>query len=357
MAKETKNNIRLGIFITLASATLIISLYIVGKNQSLFGDNFHARARFSNINGLMTGNNVRYSGIQAGTVEKITVINDTTIEVYLLINKKIKPFIKQNSLVSIGTEGMMGNKVINITPSRRPAPPVAEGGILPTKKMTPADEMLETLAGTNINASIISENLKHMLIRLNNSKAFWAILNDSMMASSLHASASNMNSATAKTNTLIESLNAITQDVRNGKGGAGAILSDPAVAENIKSAVANLNNTSRETDAAARKLDSITAQVQQDLASGNGPAHALLKDTSMTGKLSRSFSNIESGTAAAHALLKDTSMTGKLSRSLSNIESGTAAFDQNMEALKHNILTRGYFKRQERRKRKEANRR
>jgi phospholipid/cholesterol/gamma-HCH transport system substrate-binding protein len=319
MAAETTKNVRLGLFVTLGCAVLIVSLYLIGKNQNLFGSSFHIRARFSNINGLMEGNNVRYSGIQAGTVKKITVLNDTTIEVHLLINKKMQPYIHQNSFASIGSEGLMGNKVINITPNKAPAPMVNENDLLLTKKSTSTDEMMETLSGTNLNAAVISENLKDMLDHINRSKALWAILDDSTLGPTVHGSVNNIGRASGRVNDLVASLNAMASDVRNGKGAAGAILSDPALAANLRNAVDNINHAGREAQTVITRVDSIAASVHSDINSGSGPAHAMLKDTAMV---------------------------GQLSRSLDHIERGTASFEQNMEALKHNVLTRGYFRRQ-----------
>ncbi len=325
MAKDTVNNIKLGIFVTVGMLVLIISLYMIGKNQSFFGSNFYLYARFRNISGLTQGNNVRYSGIQAGTVNKIRVIDDTTIEVTLVISKKMKPFIKQNAEASIGNEGLMGNKVINITPNTQPAPEIEDGGMLITRRITNTDDMMQVLSVTNENVSAISENLKDAVIRINNSKALWNILEDTSISEGLHASMANIRMASARINEMSVSLDAIISDVHEGKGAAGAILADKNVADNIRQAVANINTASREATVVVAKADSIVQQLQRDASNGKGTLHAVLKDTGMV---------------------------VKLNTSLQNIEKGTAAFNENMEALKHNVLTRGYFKKKARQERK-----
>jgi phospholipid/cholesterol/gamma-HCH transport system substrate-binding protein len=306
---------------------LIVSLYLIGKNQSFFGSNFTLKARFKNVNGLMVGNNVRYSGIQAGTVNKIQVVDDTTIEVSLLINKKMKPYIHNNAVAAIGNEGLMGNKVINITPNKNPGGPVEEGGLLVTKKAGGADDMMETLAATNDNVLLISESLKGTVTRLNNSAALWNLLNDTVIAQNLHVSIANIRSATVQINDFSTSLNSITSDIREGKGTAGALLSDETVADNLKHAVENVNKITVEANNLLARADSIVGQLQHDMNKGQG---------------------------ALHTVLKDTAMVTKLNNSMSNIEKGTAAFSQDMEALKHNVLTRGYFRKQEKKKRKEG---
>jgi phospholipid/cholesterol/gamma-HCH transport system substrate-binding protein len=118
MEKQGENNVKLGVFVLTGLIVLIVAFYIIGKNRSLFGDNFELKARFSNLKGLIEGDNVSFSGIQAGTVKSISLINDTTIEVLLLIDSKIKPYIHKNATASIGTEGMIGEKVVNIIPAQ-----------------------------------------------------------------------------------------------------------------------------------------------------------------------------------------------------------------------------------------------
>ena len=114
MINRTLNNIKLGVFVLSGLLFLILLLYMIGKNKNLFGSNYTIKARFENIQGLKPGNNVRFAGIDVGTVDKINIINDTVIEVEMLINNKIKNIIKKNALVSIGTDGLVGNKVVNI---------------------------------------------------------------------------------------------------------------------------------------------------------------------------------------------------------------------------------------------------
>lgn len=325
MVKDTANNIRLGIFISSGLVILILSLYLIGKNQNFFGSNFYVRARFSNINGLISGNNVRYSGIQAGTVDKITVIDDTTIEVTLLISKKMKPFIHQNTFAAIGNDGLMGNKVINLTPNPAPAPEVTDNGLLYTKKQIATEDMMQTLSKTNDNVEVISEGLKNTVTRLNSSAALWGVLEDSALPGNVTSSLANLREAATKINTLSASLNAVVNDARNGKGIAGMLLADEKTAANMKHAIENLDRATNETNSIITQIDSLTRQVQYDVAQGRGTVHAMLKDTALV---------------------------SKLQKSMDNIERGTENFSQDMEALKHNFLTRGYFRREAKKNKK-----
>lgn len=323
MNRNTGQNVTLGIFVTVGILILVVSLYLVGRNQSMFGSSFHLRARFRNISGLQAGNNVRFSGIQAGTVGKVTVIDDTTIEIELLVSEEMKPFIRDNSVVSIGNEGLMGNKVVNITPSKLPGNLAEENELLHTKSDMNTDQMIEAFSTVGDNVEVISGGLVSTVNRINESQALWRILNDTVMSQELHLAVLNLRVASDNISQLTVALNDIVADVKSGRGAAGAIFTDQHVAEDLRGAVANVKTTSEESVKLLRHMDSLVSGVHRDIQHGNG---------------------------LANAALHDTGMTMRVNRSLKNIEEGTASFNMSMEALKHNILLRRYFDKVEKKK-------
>ena len=116
MNTESQHKIKLGIFVIAGSLLLILGLYMIGKNKNIFGRTITITAYFDNISGLQPGNNVRYSGIDIGTVDGVRILNDSTIEVSMNIKDEMVEIVRMNSFASIGTDGLMGNKLINIDP-------------------------------------------------------------------------------------------------------------------------------------------------------------------------------------------------------------------------------------------------
>jgi phospholipid/cholesterol/gamma-HCH transport system substrate-binding protein len=326
MAKRTVNNIKLGVFVLAGLLLVIFSLYMIGRDTNLFGKNYSLRARFENVQGLTSGNNIRYAGIQVGTVKKVKILNDTLIEVTMLIDLKMKKYIHKTDVVSMSTDGLMGNRILNITPAKDGAPLAENGDILATKKSKGTDEMLETLDKTNRNIAFVSEELKVTVQRINNSTALWKIINDATIPDNLRASLNNIRRATAKADDMVMDLHTIIDDVRNGKGSLGAILTDTAIAYNLNEAVLKIQQVGDNASNLANELTKLTTGVQRDINSGKGPAHSILKDSALA---------------------------IKLNNSLSSIEKGTEAFNQSMEALKHNFLLRGYFRKLEKKQGKE----
>jgi phospholipid/cholesterol/gamma-HCH transport system substrate-binding protein len=328
MAKQIINSVKLGAFVLGGLLFLVLLLYMIGKNQDLFGDTYDLKARFENIQGLVAGNNVRFSGIHAGTVKKVKILNDTTIEVTMIIDTKMQTIIRKNAMVSIGTDGLVGNKVVNITPAHQPAGLAVAGDLLLSKKAVDTDEMLQTLYRTNNDIAAISANLKTTVQRINNSNGLWALLSDQSIPKDVRAAVAHIRIAAAKAGNTVDHLNSIVIDVKNGKGSAGKILNDTAIAQNLNDAIVKIKAVGDEADALAGEINNMIKGIQKDITSGKGTANALLKDSVLA---------------------------IRLNQSLENIQKGTDGFNQNMEALKHNFLLRGYFRKLEKQKKAAKN--
>jgi phospholipid/cholesterol/gamma-HCH transport system substrate-binding protein len=326
MANRTVNNVKLGIFVFIGLVFLIFTLYMVNRGSSFFSKNYMLRVQFSNVSGLMLGNNVRYAGIQVGTVKKIRLLNDTVIEVSLLIKEDMTRFIHKKDIVSIGTDGLVGNKLINITPGQDRTILAVDNDVLQTKKNIDTDEMLEVLNKTNKNIAAISEDLKSTVQRLNNSTAFWKILSDNSLPDNLKTALVNVRNATNKADNLVAELQTVVQTVKDGKGTLGGLLKDTAMLVNLNAAVDKIKIVGDNANHLATQLNTLTLGVKEDIDNGKGTVNAVLKDSGMV---------------------------QKFNKTLDNIEEGTANFNQNMEALKHNFFFKGYFKRLEKQKKKE----
>ena len=101
MHKKTINNVRLGLFVLIGTIFLIAALYLIGNNRNIFDQTFTVRATFYKVNGLMKGNNVRFSGIDVGTVKSVRIASDTSVEVSMIIESDAKRFIRKNAIASV----------------------------------------------------------------------------------------------------------------------------------------------------------------------------------------------------------------------------------------------------------------
>lgn len=319
MARDGSRNVRVGIFVSIGTALLIITMYLIGDKQNLFGSTFTVSAKFHNVNGLMVGNNVRFGGINVGTIKSIGIVNDSTINVEMTIEEHVKEFIKKNTLASVGTDGLMGNKLINLNSVNVKSSAIEEGDILESLRPIETDEMLRTLNRTNEEISVIVKNLKLITEKVNSPNTLWSILMDTIIAENVKAAVVNFKITTNKSAIITGDLSAIVKDIKSGKGSVGAFLTDTSFAQKINQTIVNIQVVS----------DSLAY---------------------ITGDLKNITTKIKNGDGAIGTILMDTTFVHNLNQSMLNLKNGTQGFDDNMEALKHNFLLRKYFKKQEKEK-------
>lgn len=313
--KRTSDNIKLGIFVTAGVVFLVFSLYMIGKNRNLFGSTFSISTRFKNINGLVRGNNVRFSGIDVGTVESVTVETDSTVLVKMVIDLELKKHIKKNAVASIGTDGIVGNRLINISAMRGNSVPVNDGDVISSRLPVETDEMLRTLQTTNTNIAAISHNLLEVSERLNGSSSLWNLLADTLMADDLHAASRYLRQAGLNTQNATAGASVLISKLSDGNGMINSVFADTSLSNSLKKSMSNIHTTSEDL----KKASSGILNVTSDLKHGKGTIGLLLSD---------SVASIE------------------MARSISNIEQGTKRFNENMEAMRKNFLFRKYFKKQ-----------
>ena len=193
MKQNTGHNIKLGIFVSITILFLVVGIYFVGQRQQLFSDTFHVSAIFKDISGLQVGNNVRFSGIDVGVIEDIQQISDSTVKVDMIINEQSRKFIKKNAVATIGSDGLMGNKILVIIPSAPGSEELVNNDILETAQPVTMDEILVKLKVTSSNAADITDDLA-----------------------------------------------AIIGNIRGGKGTVGKLFMDSLFAENVDQAMVNI---------------------------------------------------------------------------------------------------------------------
>lgn len=313
MQEATSRNIKLGLFVVAGTALLILALYLIGSKQNLFGSTIRLHASFQNVNGLMPGNNVRFSGIDVGTVVKVDILNDSTVGVEMIIEDDVQPFIRKNALAAVGTDGLMGDKLINIYPVNEPSEIVADGDQLRTRDQVGTDEMMRTLSVTNENVREISNQIKQIVTRLNKPNSLWSILMDTTLSENVRSALVSIRLTGDRTALLTGDLQQIARDIRSGKGTIGALITDTSISNGLKQSIVSIRLLS----------DSVA---------------------SVTGDLNAVMDGIREGKGAIGTLLLDTTFARNLNLTMENIQRGTRGFDENMEGLKQSIFLRKYFR-------------
>ncbi|MCI1188635.1 MlaD family protein [Hymenobacter sp. DH14] len=318
--RPTGNYVKLGLFVVVGTVCLLGTLFLLGRQQSLFSRSFVVRADFRNVSGLLTGNNVRLGGITVGTVRQIQLLNDSTVRVAINLNRDAQPFVRKNAVAAIGTDGLVGNTIINLTAQPGAAPAVQPGDLLHTRRPVGMDDLLSTFDVSNKNLVSITRDLRQITGRLNGSKALWGLLDDQQLADNLRHSLRNAAEASGQLSLASHDVARLTGGVRQGRGPLGYLLTDTAFAGRLGHASRGLAGTSD-------TLGALLANLKGQVANGAGPVHTLLGDTTAS---------------------------RQLRQTMHNVEQGTAGFNRSMEALQHNFLLRGYLRRQQKKQARAA---
>ena len=322
MEKTRSQKIRLGLFVISGLLLFITAIYFIGDKQKMFGKTNHLKAVFNNVSGLQLGNNVRYSGLNAGTIRAINMINDTVIEVDMLIDKDIFNHIKKDATAIIGSDGLVGNMIINIIPGKGNKPIVEPGDEIQTVKRVQTDDLLSTLDVTNKNAANLTADLLIITKEIINGKGTMGLLiKDSIMSEDLKQTMHYLKLTTKGSSESVTKLNNLISSLEN-KNNVVGVLKDTAVANNIKKIVSNLDNSSDQIDKVVTNLNS-------------------------------TILNIKDGKGALNYLSNDPKLVRKIDSTMVNINEASFRLNEDLEALKHNFLFRGYFKKQEKAKLKE----
>jgi phospholipid/cholesterol/gamma-HCH transport system substrate-binding protein len=159
--------VRLGMFVAGGLALFILGMFIIGKQKNLFNPVYKLTTTFYNVSGLQVGNNIRFSGIVIGTVDNIAIINDSTVRVDMLIRQGVKQFIKTDSEVAIGSEGLIGDRLLVISQGSFEAPLAREGEQLESVEPVETDAIMLSLKITAENAEVITQELAEIMTKIN----------------------------------------------------------------------------------------------------------------------------------------------------------------------------------------------
>lgn len=199
MPKEKNYKWKLGLFAIAALVIAVGAIYYIGKEKNKFGSTLHISAQFSSVSGLKPGSNVRLGGIDVGTVDDIGLVTDTTVQVDMIIQKKVQKFIKKDAKASITSDGLMGDKVITITAGTPTTPIVTDGDSLASLKPIETDAIMASLKTSADNAAIITGNLADISSRITHGKgALGKLLHDTTLSSNISSTMKNLNSSTKK---------------------------------------------------------------------------------------------------------------------------------------------------------------
>ena len=318
-----------GIFIFLGLAIFIWTVLTLGSQKKTFANSIMIKSFFENVNGLQQGNNVWFSGVKVGTIKKVNLIGNGRVEVDVNIDDQSLPFIRKNAKARLSTDGLIGNKIIEIYGGTSKAAQIEEGDILNNDKLLSTDEMMNTLSKNNDNLLAITANFKILSSQLVAGKgSIGKLLTDETFANELDNVVITLKNASTNLEKLSANASAYTAKLNNKGTLANDLVTDTVVFSKLRTTVSQLQKVADQSKEIMGNLDSATNTLNKGLKNKNAPAGMFLSDEK---------------TAAG---VKNT---------LQNLQSASKKLDEDLEAVQHNFLLRGFFKKKAK-KDKEATR-
>ena len=314
---NNKKAVMVGIFVFLGLLILLIGVLTLGGEKNTFEKKITVKAIFDDVGGLQTGNNVWFSGVKIGTVKKMTFHGGSQVEVIMNIEEKARQYIRKNAKAKISSEGFIGNKLVVIYGGTMESQAVEEDDALGVEKGVSTDEMLAILQLNNKNLLDITNDFKLISKRIAAGEgSIGKLLTDETLVNNMEATMAGFKLASTNAQRLTADISEYTSKLQSQGSLTNDLITDTVIFNQLRSTVVQMQRVST----SANEVINDFKTVSNKLAESNSPVGVLLNDPK------------------AAADLKTT---------LANLNAGTQKLDENMEALQHNFLLRGYFRKKE----------
>jgi len=322
--ERNKRTIVVGLFITIGVLILIVGIFTLGGQKKAFVPSITIQAIFPDVNGLQKGDNVWFSGVKIGTVKSIDFSSNAQVKVVMHIDRKAQEFIRKDSKAKISAEGFIGNKLVVIYGGTQAADAITGGENLQVEKSLSTEDMMATLQKNNENLIAITTDFKTVSSRLAKGEGtVGALLTDETLYKSLQNTANRLQMAARNSEQLSSRIADYTAQLQSPGSLANGLVHDTVIMSNLNSAVKQINNAA---DA----------------------AH------SFTNNLQTASNQLSSSDNTLGLLLNDQETAGQVKRIIQNLNSGSRKLDEDLEALQHNFLLRGFFRKKAKQKARDA---
>ena len=234
MNKESGYQWKLGMFVIIGLLLFVTTIYFVGKQKNLFGSTFELNSKFNSVNGLEVGNNVRFSGINIGTVEEIEFLTDTSVVIKLVIKEEVRKYIKKDAIASISSDGLMGDKVLVISSGKNSKVIVEDNDNIASKQAIEMEDLMVSVKKSVDNAGVITAQLAQFSYSMNNGNgALSKLVSDEEFGNSIKTMVSNLENSSNE-------FKKFTVKMNDGKGALSKLVSDEKMGRMIDSTLTNV---------------------------------------------------------------------------------------------------------------------
>jgi phospholipid/cholesterol/gamma-HCH transport system substrate-binding protein len=315
------SQLKIGILGVAALALATMLILAVGGQGGFSWERYALKTKFTDVKGLKSGAVVRIAGVDVGKVTDVEFVRDE-VEVTLEVNDSHQQRITDQSRAMIGSLSLLGEPIIDVTPS-------SQGRPLQEWEYIPSTRAPGQIAEVTEQASQSLEQLTGLMkdVRAGKGSVGKFVTEDELYR---------------EITALVSNAEVVASNLRSGRGSLGMMLNDPAAYKQMNQALANIQETTRRInagegslgkllndDALAKSLSSASGNVDQILGGlrrGDGTAGKLLTDqqlydrfNALTGRIDKVITNLEAGQGTAGALLQDKQLYENMNTTVSEV--------------------------------------
>jgi phospholipid/cholesterol/gamma-HCH transport system substrate-binding protein len=322
-SSKNKKAVIVGLFTLAGIAILVVGVFTLGGQHSLFVSTLSVKASFTDVSGLAVGDNVWFEGVKVGAVKSVSLSGKPGVEVEMNIEKKFCGYIHNDAKAKIGSDGLIGNRIVLIIGGKQESPVIKDGDMMGVEKALTTDDLLNTLQKTNLNLLDITGDLKTVSRRIINGEGtIGKLLKDESLVNSLQSVTGIIKQASQNTRQLTSNLESYSSKFDTRGNFANDLVTDTIIFSKLRETVSQIREISKTIAVAAANLQTASE-------------------------------NINDSSQPVGTLIHDKEAAGDLKTTLKNLASGSRKLDEDLEALQHNFLLRGFFRKKEKQEAKQ----
>lgn len=236
MATTSSQKLKTGLFVVVGILLLLAGIFLIGSKQNLFSSTFTVYGNFRNAGGLVQGNNIRFGGVNVGTVKGVQILSDTVVRVDMIIQSDKREFIKTDAVASISSDGLMGDQMLVISPGSPTAPRLEGGAQIRTAEPLDYNRIIAQFTRVAQNAEVITSALASMSTQLSSGQgSIGRLLYRDDLAVGLEGTMRNAQAITG-------SMQAIGAQIKSGKGSIGSLVYTNQLSDDLDATVNKAND-------------------------------------------------------------------------------------------------------------------
>jgi phospholipid/cholesterol/gamma-HCH transport system substrate-binding protein len=323
--ETTKRNAKVGLFMLIGLIIFASGVLVISNMRKIFVQKIPAIAVFEDVAGLNKGNNVWYAGVKVGTVADLEFIPGKGVQVTFEIEEKSQKYIYKDADVKISSDGLIGSPILVISAGDIKSGTIESGHIFKVSKEDSQKDMLKTLQENNKNILAITEDLKGIIGGISDGQgSIGKLLNDDQLYSKVNKTVTKLQAMATEAQSFTKNLNKFSSDLSNPQALPYQLTHNTTIMPALEKSTDNLMNGTSALKTTLAKANLLVTDVRKDI------------DQITSNK-----------TSTLGVLLNDKGTADNVKTTLTNVASGSEKLDENLEALKHSIFFRRYFRKQE----------